>query len=162
MANDKIRKMTREKVMKVLRGIGNYSHNSIENDYNKKALYIKLNGETRFVGKIIEDCYIREFPFNRAVKWATREISVDSSVYDHINKDINRIVFTDTDKKKTYVIGKRTFNKYMRKADYGEGEQYYISKEKLKRVKFRITPYISNKNSLCLNLDIKKAIYKNK
>jgi hypothetical protein len=112
----------------------------------KQCVYATINGKRRFIGKIIKDVFVREFPFEKAVKWASKEVSMDKGVWEYVKDKVKCVMFTDTVKKRSYVIGVKKFGNHLREDEYGEGRQVYIQKDLLKEVYFRISPYVSDKD----------------
>lgn len=121
----------------------------------RTALTTIVNGKKIFVGKIINDAYYREFPFSKAVLWQSKELSMDKRVLDVLDKNkIKWIVFTDTEKRQSYGIGRKEFENKMRVFTYGEGYQCYIKKDVLKHLSEYIeTPYIHEET------DLRHALY---
>ena len=109
-----------------------------------KAIYIHVNGKKTFVGKHIKDQIIREFDFSKAVLWQHKELSFDKSLLTYaIEQKIKSFIMTNTRNKSSFKFGIQAIvnnGHYMK--EYGEGEQWYFSKDIGKKIKYSRTPYV--------------------
>ena len=118
---------------------------------DNKAIYTYINGRKTFVGKHIKDKIHREFDFSKAVLWQHKEFSFDKNLLVYAtNNNIKSFIMTNTRDNTSFKFGIRAIvnnGHYMK--EYGEGEQWYFSKDIGKKVKFSRTPYV--KHEIILN-----------
>ena len=114
------------------------------------AIYTYVNGRKTFVGKRIKDSIHREFDFSKAVLWQHKELSFDKNLLTYaLNNKVKSFIMTNTRDSTSYKFGIRSIvnnGHYMK--EYGEGEQWYFSKDIGKKVKFSKTPYVKNEITL--------------
>ena len=116
-----------------------------------KAIYVHVNGKKTFVGKHIKDQIVREFDFSKAVLWQHKELSFDKSLLTYaLDKKVKSFIMTNTRNKSSFKFGIQAIvnnGHYMK--EYGEGEQWYFSKDIGKKIKYLRTPYV--KQEVILN-----------
>lgn len=116
-----------------------------------KAIYVHVNGKKTFVGKHIKEQIVREFDFSKAVLWQHKELSFDKSLLTYaLDNKVKSFIMTNTRNKSSFKFGIQAIvnnGHYMKQ--YGEGEQWYFSKDIGKKVKYVKTPYV--KQEIILN-----------
>lgn len=116
-----------------------------------KAIYVHVNGKKTFVGKHIKEQIVREFDFSKAVLWQHKELSFDKSLLTYaLDNKVKSFIMTNTRNKSSFKFGIQAIvnnGHYMK--EYGEGEQWYFSKDIGKKVKYVKTPYV--KQEIILN-----------
>ena len=116
-----------------------------------KAIYVHVNGKKTFVGKHIKDQIVREFDFSKAVLWQHKELSFDKNLLTYaLDKKVKSFIMTNTRYKESFKYGIQAIvnnGHYMK--EYGEGEQWYFSKDIGKKIKYLKTPYV--KQEVILN-----------
>ena len=116
-----------------------------------KAIYVHVNGKKTFVGKHIKDQIVREFDFSKAVLWQHKELSLDKSLLTYaLDKKVKSFIMTNTRNKSSFKFGIQAIvnnGHYMK--EYGEGEQWYFSKDIGKKLIYVMTLYV--KQEVILN-----------
>ena len=102
-----------------------------------------IKGVNRYIGKITDGTFYREFDYRTAVLWKTKELSMDAEVWKYIQPKVTKLVFQDKKKKTASFISVGSFEKKSREADNGEGNQRYIKLEDLQMQPYKKLPYIS-------------------
>jgi len=115
-----------------------------------KAIYVYVNGRKTFVGKHIKDQIVREFDFSKAVLWQNKELSFDKNLLTYaVDEGVKSFIMTNTRNKSSFKFGIQAIlnnGHYMK--EYGEGEQWYFSKDIGKKVSFVKTPYVKQETIL--------------
>ena len=112
------------------------------------SIYKNIKGRNRYIGKIIDGTFYREFDYRTAVLWQTKELSMDSVVWEYIKDKVTKLVFQDKRKKTASYISVGSFEKKTREVDYGEGKQRYIKLEDLQMQPYKKLPYIAETKQL--------------
>ena len=116
-----------------------------------KAIYVHVNDKKTFVGKHKKNQIIREFDFSKADLWQHKALSFDKSLLTYaLNNKIKSFIMTNTRNKSSFKFCIQAIvnnGHYMK--EYGEGEQWYFSKDIGKKIKYLKTPYV--KHEIILN-----------